>query len=446
MTATGREQPGNQIDPTMPVASSAPGEFFAEDLMIPERDLHLLLRSHGHVLSAIFAETEQERTRQNHLALLTAPLQRPPTANQHLVRVSTVYDALPGGAAAARATSAITLTNRVKLVDLRPGYTFVENGFVTAQGIVADAHHIYIHDSQHIKRGWENGTGDPGFQRYPPFSAYDPSDGTCYVEEPPDKVDQQVVLFNSRSGWQNFGHFIHDFMTQYPTYEEIRSKHGAVGCLFARQFKYPIQNFIVDKLFEAEFRDDRVRFIWGKPARYAGIFLPHPQFGVSGEIGVQSIRRVRQLLSGLARQYRATRGDPSSTGSGRVFVSRRDAVSNAYNRSALNQDVLEDSFRRHGFDIVTLSGKTPEEIFAIFSDAKIVAGVHGAGLLNIIFSSADSPLLIELDAIPKTWRSIECVIRALDFRHALVAAQKTEAGTEYPALDATIETLIESAA
>jgi hypothetical protein len=411
--------------------------------MASERELSLLFRSHEHLLAGIAATSDQERSRQNHMALLTAPLHGLPAENEYLVKLNRVYDSVVGGKNAVMRQSDFKLTNNSPLIDLQPGHIFVDKGFVTPDGFVCDGNSLYLDDVQFVLPDWRNGNGHPWFHRHLPFRAYDPSDETCYVKQPDNSINSTAVAFNCSNSHINFGHFIHDFILQYPIYQDIRESTDTPMCLFGHRFKYSIQNYIVEKLFHSEISSNRVQYIDSRSASYSGVYVPYPQFSpVEGEIGFSSAKRAQNILRDMAQEFRAAGSGTSSTRAKRIFVSRRDAVSNAYGRSDLNHDSIENIFGRHGFAIVTLSGKSPEEIFDIFADAQAVAGVHGAGLMNIAFSSAAKPLLIELDSTTKTWRSIERFVRALGFRHALLTPQKTASGLEYPDLHATIECLL----
>lgn len=73
----------------------------------------------------------------------------------------------------------------------------------------------------------------------------------------------------------------------------------------------------------------------------------------------------------------------------RLYISRRDAA----RRHVLNEDALEPTLRRHGFEIVTLSGESVARQAALFREAEIVIGLHGAGLTNTGFCQAGTPVV-----------------------------------------------------
>ena len=73
----------------------------------------------------------------------------------------------------------------------------------------------------------------------------------------------------------------------------------------------------------------------------------------------------------------------------RLYVSRADARS----RRAVNAAEVEEVFRRFGFEIVTLANRSFAEQRALFAQASHVAGVHGAGLSNVVFAPEECRVL-----------------------------------------------------
>jgi len=72
----------------------------------------------------------------------------------------------------------------------------------------------------------------------------------------------------------------------------------------------------------------------------------------------------------------------ASTTEGKIFVSRRGAKA----RAISDQDSLEQTFERNGYKIVQLQTMPWLEQVKLFANAGSVAGLHGAGFSNIIFS------------------------------------------------------------
>jgi hypothetical protein len=72
-----------------------------------------------------------------------------------------------------------------------------------------------------------------------------------------------------------------------------------------------------------------------------------------------------------------------------VYISRRDAVS----RPLINNAELEAGLVQSGFDIVATGELTLRAQIALFANAKIVVGQHGAGLINAIFCEPGAVLI-----------------------------------------------------
>ena len=84
-------------------------------------------------------------------------------------------------------------------------------------------------------------------------------------------------------------------------------------------------------------------------------------------------------------------GQPAPSVDQSVYISRRDAVS----RPLINNAELEAQLLQSGFDIVATGELTLRAQIALFANAKIVVGQHGAGLINAIFCQPGA-VLIEL--------------------------------------------------
>ena len=65
----------------------------------------------------------------------------------------------------------------------------------------------------------------------------------------------------------------------------------------------------------------------------------------------------------------------------KIYISRK----NSFHRSLINEEDVERLFEKKGFKIVYAENHSLKEQIAIFSNASIIAGPHGAGLSNIVF-------------------------------------------------------------
>ena len=94
----------------------------------------------------------------------------------------------------------------------------------------------------------------------------------------------------------------------------------------------------------------------------------------------------------------------------RIYVSRRDAT--AKGSWVSNEPEVEAVFRSRGFDVVVMSDCPLHEQVQIFRDAAVVAGVSGAGLADIVFSSSGIHVIVLLTDSLLRWYAAERGSRA----------------------------------
>ncbi len=80
---------------------------------------------------------------------------------------------------------------------------------------------------------------------------------------------------------------------------------------------------------------------------------------------------------------------PKASLSRKIYVSRADAVG----RRILNEDALLRVLTPAGYVPVTLAGRSVAEQAALFAGATHIAGLHGAGLTNVVFAPPGARLL-----------------------------------------------------
>ncbi|MEL6323756.1 MAG: glycosyltransferase family 61 protein [Pseudomonadota bacterium] len=78
----------------------------------------------------------------------------------------------------------------------------------------------------------------------------------------------------------------------------------------------------------------------------------------------------------------------------RLFITRDDAPT----RRLLNQNALQPLIEEHGFESVSMSGRSVAEQADLFASADVILGVHGAALVNLVFAKPGTRVV---ELIPK---------------------------------------------
>lgn len=79
----------------------------------------------------------------------------------------------------------------------------------------------------------------------------------------------------------------------------------------------------------------------------------------------------------------------STRGHRRIYISREDAAI----RRCLNEHEVTACFERHGFETCTLARLSFAAQRALISDASHIAGLHGAGLANMVFAGMGASVM-----------------------------------------------------
>ena len=98
---------------------------------------------------------------------------------------------------------------------------------------------------------------------------------------------------------------------------------------------------------------------------------------------VESVRFLREIATtkfGIDLKNQGTR---------RLYVSRKDGLG----RHVHNNDEVLALLKPLGFEEVVLSPLTVKEQMQLFADAEFIISPHGAGLLNGVFSGAETKVI-----------------------------------------------------
>jgi capsular polysaccharide biosynthesis protein len=97
----------------------------------------------------------------------------------------------------------------------------------------------------------------------------------------------------------------------------------------------------------------------------------------------------KRALKNLTHQQKYSI-DSKSTAK-KIFISRRDSNKIRVSNESASQHLVETEF---GVIVVTLSELTVDQQIAVFHNAEVVIGIHGAGFTNLLYSNA--PRVLEI--------------------------------------------------
>ena len=121
-------------------------------------------------------------------------------------------------------------------------------------------------------------------------------------------------------------------------------------------------------------------------------------------IDQRNLIRIRELLSARIQDSQPTHE--------RIYVQRKSGGW----RYVLNDDTLETALIMLGFCVIQCENLTLDEQIQTFRSAKIIVGMHGAGLTNLMFAS--NPVLVELRG-DYGGNDYERLCAAMNSRHVL---------------------------
>ena len=153
---------------------------------------------------------------------------------------------------------------------------------------------------------------------------------------------------------------------------------------------------------------------------------------------VSAMRAMRHRIS-IAAQG----GGRAHEAKDRLYISRTDSDSG--DRQFHNIAEAEAVFARHGFEKVVASDLDVEQTLATFRQCRLVIGVHGAGLMNALFSS-EKARVVELLDYPGSWNSIHTVLSGCGLQADRISAlAPTPASGGLPLIDLeTVDRLLSS--
>lgn len=144
-----------------------------------------------------------------------------------------------------------------------------------------------------------------------------------------------------------------------------------------------------------------------------------------------------EIITGLAKRL-VSAIDPRDRRSSkrRIWISREELA--APKRRVTNFAAIEPVLRRFGIKAVVLESLSAQEQIALFSEAELVVGVHGAGLANLIFCPPDCRVLIlekSFNVAVGLARTFTILAEVCQLRHEMLLVDvDVQAGVDYDSL------------
>lgn len=245
------------------------------------------------------------------------------------------------------------------------------------------------------------------------YCHYDVQSNTATIPEISTKktvLTGRYFLFNSLDGQINFGHFVHDTLSQIGIYKSLKRLDPSIKATFIYHtnygpYRYPMIRWLINELIGV----DHIVLPMGETFLLESVYLPRKVTDVFGD-GVNQrdkflVSQMRSVVSSFAVRHKRQRFSDGKP----IFVNRKDSTNQ---RSVTNIDQVEQFLiDKIGAKSVTVSSLSPEDVVSIFSQSNLVIGQHGAGLMNFIFAPKQSTLL-EIEVAPNS-----CPQSICDFAH-----------------------------
>jgi hypothetical protein len=301
------------------------------------------------------------------------------------------------------------------IYDLSGAYIFA-NGNVLCENILSVVE--FRSGSEHWRRDgwWGMSLENVG------FLDFDPNDSSAALnegnlEDAADLANENgYFLFHSIWSESNFGHFLHDTLVQASAYRIACDRAGTrltpLLCSprpAAQPFRFPMQKFLFERLVGPL---DKVAFLTSGFARAELCYSSHRclQDPWNGGVDYQAFRQLHADLAEIQRTLPRGR----TSGPERIYVSRSDV--RRADRTFDNVEDFEALLERNGFVVITPTQWTPEDTLDLFANARFIVGIHGAGLMNMMFAPAGAKI-VEITEAPDSWMSIAAISAAIGHRH-----------------------------
>jgi hypothetical protein len=255
---------------------------------------------------------------------------------------------------------------------------------------------IHYEGVKAVPSGWTHNL--PSVNNF--FRNYSYADGYSVIKPANVETICSESAFLIPNPVDGIGHFIHDALPALASFRRYLSLNDTSKVLMKKNREYDRSavNHLVNKYFQPKelIEIDNVCIECQQLYMPPPIFVPR-YFSYNKKALLESKLLIDEAASPINDSFPV-----------KIYISRRDGNNNSMgsrdivDRAILNSGILE----RAGFTIIELSTLEPEEQIVLFQGATHVAGIHGAGLMNIIFSQKGRCSVTEILAEPWSYYTI----------------------------------------
>lgn len=208
--------------------------------------------------------------------------------------------------------------------------------------------------------------------------------------------------------WFNYWHFLNDTI-------------GALMVLDKLNFDKNIPVIVPQRALKVQYVKDFFSTEYAK--KWNWFFLPDDTY-----VNFESVYIVK-CLSNIKAQFLLSKKifETSSKSQDRkIFLDRNHAANGRY---ILNKDEILPIVKNHGFEVVSTEGMTMFQQETIFKSAKVLMGIHGAGLTNMFFRYPKPCTVLELFPENEYRTHYYWLAKELGFEYDCISGDRNENGS-----------------
>ncbi|MBF0501977.1 MAG: glycosyltransferase family 61 protein [Candidatus Riflebacteria bacterium] len=194
----------------------------------------------------------------------------------------------------------------------------------------------------------------------------------------PERIPGTVAIIANRDAYRNFSHWIIDVIPKFSLLERAGFSPEKIDTYFIGHADLPFQRETFER---AGIPLEKIRMFEETSFLQADrLIVPFHSTYWNMALHTSALSDLRKLFEVEIPRQSPTR---------RLFISREDAKF----RRLVQESRLREPLQKMGFEFVVLSGVGLADTARLFSEAKIVVGPIGSGLMNIAFSHPGGKLI-----------------------------------------------------